>query len=154
MAVLEGKVHSLKRLICIALIACLPAFAANPFGVAYRTVKGAVTGKYGWSLSVLAYGTAEGCDYKTTVKAVTSGVGVEANPLLTNSQGVLVQDRLMAFKALSFIVPVSAEAFMYEKFPSFRAPRYVKWATIGHWAVAAAVGAVAYHNREIYQRAQ
>lgn len=139
----------MKKILALMILATVPAFAWNPI----KTVGNFLGGKYGWSVSVAAFGAAEASDYRTTVTTVASGAGVEANPLLTQN-GVLSQNRLVAFKLITFAYPVGAESYLYWKMNSDQRKKYGKWMTVGNWIAAGAVGGVAYHNRQIYDRSR
>ncbi len=137
----------MKKLISLFLLTTMCMLASwKP----YTEVKNIVTGKYSWGISVLAFGGAEGSDYRTTVTTVRSGAGVEANPLLTTN-GVLNENRLLGFKTLTFIEPVAVESYLYYKMNPDQRKKYGKWMTLGNWVAACVVGGVAYHNRQIYE---
>jgi len=136
----------MKKLISLFLLTSVCMFAAwKP----YTVVKNVVTGKYGWAISVAAFGGAEWADYRTTVTDVNSGAGIESNKLLLTN-GVLNENHLLAFKTLTFIEPVSAESYLYYKMNTDQRHKYGKWMTLGNWVASGVVGGIALHNREIY----
>lgn len=143
----------LKKLILFLVISGIPSFAAwNPIHTLKNVEQKVTQGKYGFVVSVGAFGAAEGADYKTTVQNVTTGVGIEDNPVLTTN-GVLNQNRLIGLKIFSFIEPVTVESYLYYKMNFPQKQKYGKWMIRANWVASFVIGSIAAHNREIYDKA-
>lgn len=137
----------MKRLVVLALLSC-GLINAGPL----KVITHILGSKFSWGVSVGAFGAAEMCDYRSTIEVVSSGAGVEENPLLINPSGNLVVNRLVTFKLLTFVLPVSSESYLYLKMNAAQRKHYGRWMTLGNWTASAAIGVIAAHNRSIYQR--
>ena len=130
----------MKRLI-LFLALCLSAQAANPFKIAARVLGN----KY---VTIGALDLSLAMDWRTTVHCSNLGVCREANPALIAVGAVPgTVDGTRRFGAVKGAEIAGATALYL--WAVHRRPQNAKAFTLEAWAIAGAMGAVAYHNRSL-----